>query len=75
MQKMIWVLTINKLWHKQADWQSNQSCMNMEYVLVSFLESLLSLKKSRLLQLLDNQEEGLSSYSPGNSGGKNTVSQ
>lgn len=37
-------------------------------------ESLLSLKKSRLLQLLDNQEEGLSTYSPGNSGAKDTES-
>lgn len=37
-----------------------------EYDLVFFLESLLSLKKSRLLQLLDNQEEGLSTDPPGN---------
>ena len=37
-----------------------------EYDLFFFLESLLSLKKSRLLQLLDNQEEGLSTDPPGN---------
>ena len=34
---------------------------NKQYILVffSFIESLLSLKKSRLLQLLDNEETGL----------------
>jgi len=44
-----------------------------EYYLFFFLESLLSLKKSRLLQLLDNQEEGLSTDPPGNLNNKEKV--